>query len=159
MRVLLGIGLAGVHLVVLGSLAWQDVALALAVGLAAGRLFGHPWGHASPAVVLRRLPWVPWFALGVVGQLVSGGVRMLGVVLGLRSAEHVGEVRVPFGERSELAAHVAGLVATASPGTALIDADPEEEVLTLSSIDASDPESIREDLDRFHARFQRRIVP
>jgi multisubunit Na+/H+ antiporter MnhE subunit len=51
------------------------------------------------------------------------------------------------------------LIATASPGSVLLDIDSERRVMIFHAIDASDPDGFREEMSRFYRRFQRGAVP
>jgi multisubunit Na+/H+ antiporter MnhE subunit len=68
-------------------------------------------------------------------------------------------VLVPIGERSELGVAVTGLLIGLSPGSLLLDVDPERQAMLFHVIDASDPDAVRAQLDRFYQRYQRRVFP
>jgi multisubunit Na+/H+ antiporter MnhE subunit len=48
---------------------------------------------------------------------------------------------------------------TLSPGSVLVDIDWQRRDMLLHVIDASDPDAVRADLERFYDRYQRRVFP
>jgi multicomponent K+:H+ antiporter subunit E/multicomponent Na+:H+ antiporter subunit E len=46
-----------------------------------------------------------------------------------------------------------------SPGEFLVDVDWIERVMLIHVLDASDPEEVRRDHQRFYVRFQRAVFP
>ena len=153
--------LTGVYLLSLGSLDPLDaaegflLAAALSLGLR-GRL-ERPRG-ADPSLAGR----VAAFPLLVGGELVDvlRGTWDVGLrVLGLRPVECPGIVLVPIGERTELGVAVTGLLAGLSPGSMLVEVDSRRQAMLFHVIDASDPDAVRDHLDRFYQRYQRRVFP
>lgn len=70
-------------------------------------------------------------------------------------ARRAGLVTVPVGERTEADVVAQAIVATLSPREVLVDVDRKRSVMLLHAIDASDPDAIREEHDRFYCRYQR----
>ena len=152
--------LTGVYLLSLGSVDPLDaaegflLAAALSLGLR-GRL-GWPAG-AGPCLAGR----IAAFPLLVVGELVEvlrGTWDVALRVLGVRPLES-GIVLIPIGERTDLGVAVTGLLAGLSPGSMLVEVDRERQVMLFHFIDASDPDAVRDHLDRFYRRYQRRVFP
>jgi multicomponent Na+:H+ antiporter subunit E len=80
-------------------------------------------------------------------------------VVGLRPVECPGIVLVPIGERTELGVAVTGLLAGLSPGSMLVEVDSQRQAMLFHVIDAHDPDAVRDHLDRFYQRYQRRVFP
>ncbi|MGI8631047.1 MAG: Na+/H+ antiporter subunit E [Solirubrobacterales bacterium] len=155
--------LAAVYLLTLGSAGPWDIAfgLVLAAGLLAalGRASPSPGEHADRPGALRRAAATPWFALGIVGEVVAGTWQVGLISAGLRPLRGPGIVEVPFGERSATGVAVTGLAATLSPGAVLIDVDWDRRTFLLHVLDASDPDAVRADQQRFYERYQRGAFP
>jgi multicomponent Na+:H+ antiporter subunit E len=107
----------------------------------------------------RRIAWFPVFAGAIVADAVVGTWDVALRVLGVRSFDAQGFVRVPIGERSERGLAVSALTITLSPGSVLIDVDPERGEMLFHEIDASDPDAVRARYQRFYDRYQRRVFP
>lgn len=129
----------------------------LLVGLLGRRMLLAPEGHAAPAI--PRILWFVVFVVVVVGDILRGAWDVALRVMHLRPIDRAGVVRVPIGERSERGIAVSALASTLSPGSVLIDVDRDTGELLLHVIDASDPDGIRDHLQRFYDRYQRRVFP
>lgn len=156
------IGLALVYVLTLASTDPVDLALGVGLGAAvagalAGRLRLGPEGQVPPPAA-RLLAW-PAFAAAVLADVVQGTWDVALRVLHLRSVARPGLVRVPMAQRTERGVAVSALATTLSPGTVLIDLDWERRDLVLHVIDASDPDGVRDRLQRFYDRYQRRVFP
>jgi multicomponent Na+:H+ antiporter subunit E len=68
-------------------------------------------------------------------------------------------VEIPIGERSETGLAVSGIANTLSPGTVMVDVDVAAGSWTIHSIDVSDEDAVREDVQRFYDRYQRQVWP
>ena len=120
-----------------------------------------PRRTAAPGPVPRlgRVAAFPLFVVGVLGDIVSGTWDVALRVLHLRRLEQPGIVRVPIGDRTERGVAVSALATTLSPGSVLVDIDWERRDMLLHMIDARDPDAVRERLQRFYDRYQRRVFP
>lgn len=130
---------------------------ALLLGLLGLRMRLAPEGHSLPA--LSRVSWFTVFAGAVLVDILRGAWDVALRVMHLRPIEQPGVVRVPIGERSERGIAVSALATTLSPGSVLVDIDREAGDLLLHVIDASDPDGVRDRLQRFYDRYQRRVFP
>ncbi len=155
-------GLALVYVLTLASADPVDLAIgaglgAALAGLLGGRLpLGLP-GHVPP--LAGRIAWWPVLAGAVLADIVHGAWDVTLRVLHVRAIERPGLVRVPIGQRTERGVAVFALATTLSPGSVLIDVDWERRDLLVHVIDASDPDAVRDRLQRFYDRYQRRIFP
>jgi multicomponent Na+:H+ antiporter subunit E len=159
---LLGVALlAAVYLLALGSAHPLDLAFGLALAAALsfglrGRLQRPQGGGPSLAA---RIAAAPVLLAAVAAEIARGTWDVALRVLHLRSVEHPGIVLVPIGERTELGVAVTGLLVGLSPGSLLLDVDSERRAMLFHVIDASDPDAVRAQLDRFYRRYQRRVFP
>ena len=111
------------------------------------------------ASLAQRLVWFLPFVGAVLADILQGTWDVALRVLHLRQLERPGVVRIPIGARSKHGVAVSALATTLSPGSVLIDVDWERGDLRLHVIDASDPDRVRERLQRFYDRYQRRVFP
>lgn len=156
------VGLAFVYVLTLASDDPLDLIGGLVLGAAltallAGRLAAGPAGDLPP--IAGRVLGFPVFAGAVVADVLAGTFDVTLRVLGIRKLEHPGIVRVPIGKRSERGIAVSALATTLSPGTVFVDVDRERGDMLLHVIDASDPDAVREKLQQFYDRYQRRVFP
>ena len=156
-------GLALVYVLTLASADPVDLAIgallgAVLAGLLRDRLRLGPGGHLRPPLA-QRAAWLPVLAGAVLADILHGTWDVALRVLHLRALKRPGLVRVPIAERSERGVAVSALATTLSPGTVLIDIDWERRDLLLHVIDASDPDGVRDRLQRFYDRYQRRVFP
>ena len=99
------------------------------------------------------------FAAVAVWAIVEGTWEVTLVTLHLRRLESPGVVAVPIGERTSTGIAVSALVTTLSPGTFLVDVDEERGVMLIHTIDAGDPDAVREAHQEFYRRYQRGVFP
>lgn len=156
------VGLGIVYVLTLASTDPVDFAMGLALGALLVALLGRrmrlaPAGHGLPA--LSRILWFAVFAAAVLVDILHGAWDVALRVMHLRPIERPGVVRVPIGERSERGIAVSALATTLSPGSVLLDIDRDAGDLLLHVIDASDPDGVRDRLQRFYDRYQRRVFP
>lgn len=154
--------LAAIYLLTLASTDWVDLLFGLLFGtlLTAGlasRIVDVPTGERPP--IMARILGFPVFAGAVIADVLAGTWDVTLRVIGLRRLECPGIVRVPIGERSDRGIAVSALATTLSPGTVFVDVDRERGDMLLHVIDASDPDAVRESLQRFYDRYQRRVFP
>jgi len=153
--------LTGVYLLSLGSVdpldAAEGLVLATALSLGLRGRLERPQG-AGPSLAARVAAFPPLVG-GLLVDVLRGtwdvGLR----VLGLRPVECPGIVLVPIGERTELGVAVTGLLAGLSPGSMLVEVDSQRQAMLFHVIDAHDPDTVRDHLDRFYRRYQRRVFP
>jgi multicomponent K+:H+ antiporter subunit E/multicomponent Na+:H+ antiporter subunit E len=160
LRVAVGLGL--VYALTLTSDDPVDLATGIGIGavlvvLLGSRLRLGPGGHLPP--LAARVLWFGPFAGAVLADVLQGTWDVTLRVLHLRRLERPGMVRIPIGDRSERGVAVSALATTLSPGSVLIDVDWQRRDLLLHVIDASDPDAVRERLQRFYDRYQRRVFP
>lgn len=113
-------------------------------------------GTVTPA---QRVVFFAPFVGAVLADILQGTWDVALRVLRLRHLERPGIVRIPIAERTAHGVAVSALATTLSPGSVLIDVDWERGDLLLHVIDASDPDQVRERLQRFYDRYQRRVFP
>jgi multicomponent Na+:H+ antiporter subunit E len=153
--------LTAVYLLSLGSVDPLDAAegLVLATVLSLGLRGRLERPQGAGLSLAARIAAFPLLVGGLLVEVLRGtwdvGLR----VLGLRPVECPGIVLVPIGERTEVGVAVTGLLAGLSPGSMLVEVDSQRQAMLFHVIDASDPDAVRDHLDRFYQRYQRRVFP
>lgn len=112
----------------------------------------------TPGMLERIVAFVP-FTAAAVWNIVTGTWEVALVTLHIRRLSAPGIVAVPIGERTPTGVAVSSLTTTLSPGTFLVDVDHERDVMLIHSINASDPDAVRESHQEFYRRYQRRVFP
>lgn len=151
-----------VYALVLASFHPLDLVTGAAISCALffaarGYLFGDE-PEASGGLLGRAVAFFP-FAVAVVREVVVGTWEVALVTLHLRPLESAGIVAIPIGERTPTGVAVMALVMTLSPGEFLVEVDWERRVMLMHVIDASDPEEVRAEHERFYSRYQRKVFP
>lgn len=156
------VSLTAIYALMLASVDPVDLAMgagisiALVIGL---RGFLYPDGLEPVPGIGRRLIGSARLAVTVARDVTVGTWQVAAVVLGLRPLRSPGIVELPVDDRSDLAAVVASLGATLSPGEFVVDFDWERRVVLMHLLDASDPEGARERWREGYERYQRQVIP
>ncbi|MDO8212108.1 Na+/H+ antiporter subunit E [Conexibacter sp. CPCC 206217] len=169
-RALAVVVLLGVYLLTLGSLAWGDVAIGLALAAALelgwrrraarGGTIGSDAADSSQRPPLHRaLLALPRLVLAVCVEITRGTWEVAKYSLGVREVEHDGIVEIELEGISEEGVAAWAFISTISPGELVLDVDEERGVLVIHALDASDPDAIRARHHEFYERYQRKVVP
>lgn len=154
--------LVAVFLMDLGSSSLWDVVLGALFGAAVlvafNRFIGVGVGPANGSVVARTIAF-PRMVLAIAVDVAVGTLMVAKVTLGIEPLRSPGVVDVPIGERTETGIAVSALASTLSPGAFLIDVDREVGVMRFHVLDATDPQQVIDDHQRFYLRYQRHVFP
>jgi multisubunit Na+/H+ antiporter MnhE subunit len=154
--------LAGIYALALASADPWDLALGAGLGLAVVLTFR---GFVLPGAVLpawqvaRRLVGLPPLLAATLVEVARGTVAVARAVLAPARARHAGFVVLPVLEQTEAGVAMTGLLTTLSPGSVLIEVDPQAQTRTMHVLDASSPEEVAEQVRQFYERFQRPVWP
>lgn len=146
--------LGAVFLAMAGSFGAADVAIALGVGWLGTAIARLPARDRRP-----HLAALPRFLAGALAAIAVETGCMMRVLARRAPPDRSGVVTVPLGERSACGAALSALVASSAPGMLALDVDEAARTMRLHAVDASDPERIAADLDRFYRRWQRPLAP
>lgn len=154
--------LVAVYLMDIGSTSPWDAALAAVAGAAVlvgfNRFLGVGVGPANGSVVARTIAF-PRMVLAIAVDVAIGTLNVAKVTLGIEPLRSPGVVEVPIGDRTETGIAVSSLASTLSPGAFLIDVDREAGVMRFHVLDATDPQGVIDDHQRFYQRYQRQVFP
>lgn len=117
------------------------------------------WSARVRGGFLRRLAAFPAYAGAVVWDIVQGTWTVSLYSLGVKKLESPGIVAVPIGERTPVGVAVSTLATTLSPGTFLVEVNWERRVMLIHSIEAGDPDAVRESLEDMYQRYQKKVFP
>ena len=151
-----------VYALALASADPWDVGIGAAISvmvLLAFRRFIFPEEQLPPRLVVRQALRFPLLAVATAANIVRGTVQVTRAVLGWTSARNAGFVVVPRGDRSDTGMVINGLLETLSPGSVLVDIEPDADAWTIHVLQAEDQDVVRADVDRFYDRFQRAVWP
>ncbi len=163
MRYLVAIcALAGIYALALASADPWDLWLGAVLGttLVFGfRSFLFTKEEIPGIDLFRRLAQLPALAAATTAEIARGTVMVARAVLSPELPRHDGFVVIPDGERTATGVVVSGLLNTLSPGSVLIDIDPDVGSWTIHALDTTDAPGIVEDAQRFYERYQRPVWP
>lgn len=152
------VALTAIYALALGSVRPLDLATGAVVSAVAVVVLRVDPGVPRTGELVRRIAAAPLFAAAVGLNVVRGTVAVVALTLGLRTPP-AGIVAIPFHERTRTGVAVAAYALTLSPGEVLITVDWERERLLVHTIDASDPEAVRERHRQLYERYQRKVFP
>jgi multisubunit Na+/H+ antiporter MnhE subunit len=136
--VVAGLGLAGIYLLVMTSLAPGDVATAVVLGLVIAVAL-RPRTAAEPLHL--RPSAVPGLVWETAAEMVRGSWRVARFCVTDRGAS--GFVEIPRDGRSDRDVALWGLVTGEAPDEIVVDVDEERDVLVVHLTDARDPDAVR----------------
>lgn len=135
----------GVWLLTLSSVSGPDLYAAVGCGLPCG-VAARAGRHAMGASWQPRLRWARWL-LPLPAAIVTDGVRVMRCalrgLLGDRQQGELGEVRLATGEPAAVAAAhraLATLTISFTPGTFVLETNPEENMLVIHSMGSGWPQ-------------------
>lgn len=146
-----------VFLLTLGSFALEDVVLGIVISALLLILFRRvllPAKMPDGEFVLHILIYSPRFLLLLAGDVLRGTWQVTGYVIGRKQLDHPGIVAVPLGNHSRPGSGIVGLLVTLSPGSFLLDIDWERRVMLIHVIDASDPDGVRADVEKYYKLWE-----
>lgn len=169
-RLLAVLGLLGIYLLTIGSLAWGDIAIGLVLAgivefgqryrVARGGRIGSAEDdgrHGPP--LYRRLIAIPALVFAISREITLGTWVVAQFSLGLREVKDDGVVEVELEGISKEGVALWAFITTISPGEIVVEADEDRGRLLIHTLDASDPAAIRAHHQRIYERYQRKVVP
>lgn len=151
------LGLTLTYALVLASFAWQDLLFGalLSIGfLAIYRRTLFPGSLPEGAYVIHILVFAPRFLGMLVWDIIKGTWQVTTFVIGLRKLDHPGILKIPLGNHSRAGTGIVSLFITLSPGSFLVDIDWEERMMLVHVIDASDPDTTRQDVEKYYRLWE-----
>ena len=97
--------------------------------------------------------------MAVARDIVLGTWDVLLYTLGFRNFESAGIVRVPILDRTRTGVAVSAWAITVAPGSAFVDVDWESGEMLVHVLEAEDGDVIREIVNGFYEKYQKRVFP
>ncbi len=154
---LVGAGLTLTFALTLASLAWQDLLVGAVLStllLIVYRKRILPAYRAESEFVIHLLVRVPVFLWYLGNDILKGTWQVAVYVVGIRKLDHPGIVKVPFGNHSDAAVGFVGHLITISPGSFVVDIDWDDRTMLVHYIDASDPDMLRESVEKYYRLWE-----
>lgn len=87
-------------------------------------------------------------------DILKGTWQVVKVTLGIEPLRRPGIIKYPIPTKSPYGAGPVGYFITLSPGSFLVDIDWEENVLLVHVLDASDPDALRRDAEKYYRLWE-----
>lgn len=154
MILILGVFAASVaaFCLVIGDFGWQNLLVGAAIVAPVLYMFRRqvlPDPLPPVGLSLHILVYAPVLFYYLFIDILKGTWQVVRVTLGLEPLRHPGIVKVSFQGYSAYGVGPIGYFITLSPGSFMVDVDWEERVMLIHVLDASDPEAIRRDAERY----------
>lgn len=101
--------------------------------------------------VILYSPVLLWY---LIIDILKGTYQIVTITLGLRPLRKPGIVKIPIGAHSPAGVGPVGFLITLSPGSFLVDIDWDEKVMLVHVVDASDPDAVRKDADKYYRLWE-----
>jgi multicomponent Na+:H+ antiporter subunit E len=108
-----------------------------------------PTGLATHIVIYS--PVLFWY---LFVDIMKGTYQIISITLGLRPLRKPGIVKLPIGNHSPAGVGPVGYFITLSPGSFLVGIDWEEQVMLVHVVDASDPDAVRKDAEKYYRLWE-----
>ena len=142
---------------VVSDFSWQNMLVALALSgalLAVFRKQVLPRSLPPTGLSLHLLVYSPVLFWYLLIDILKGTYQIVTITLGLRPLVQPGIVKIPIGNHSAAGVGPVGFFVTLSPGSFLVDIDWDEQVMLVHVIDATDPEGLRRDAEKYYRLWE-----
>ena len=157
------IGSAVVFALTIASFAWQNVVLAVGISALFTWIFRRqviPRPLPPNDLALHLLVYAPKLCWYLLVDILKGTWQVAMITLGLQPLRQPGIVKLPLGVHSPYGVGPVGYFITLSPGSFMVDVDWDERVMLIHVIDASDPDRVRADAEKYYKLWEYgRYVP
>lgn len=148
---------ATIFCMIIGSFAWQTVAVGGVISLVVMWMFHQqitPKPIPPAGLSLHILVYLPVLVWYLFIDILKGTWQVVMTTLGVRPLSHPGIIRIPLATHSPYGVGPVGFFITLSPGSFMVDVDWEEKVMLVHVLDASDPEAIRRDAEKYYRLWE-----
>jgi multisubunit Na+/H+ antiporter MnhE subunit len=136
---------------------WQNMLVGFALSGALMYVFRRqiiPRPLPPTGLSVHLLAYVPVLVWYLFIDILKGTYQIVTITLGLRPLVKPGIVKLPIGVHSSYGVGPVGFFVTLSPGSFMVDIDWEEQVMLVHVIDASDPEAVRRDAEKYYRLWE-----
>lgn len=135
-----------------GDFSWQNSLVGFVLSVALMWLFRKqiiPRPLPRNDFALHLVIYAPVLFWYLVVDIIRGTWQVVMTTLGIHPLRNPGIVRVPLGAHSLYGVGPVGFFITLSPGSFLVEIDWEEKQMLVHVIDASDPDRVRYDAEKY----------
>ena len=151
LAVVIGV-LTAIFCLSLASFAWEDIVIGVVLAtvlVAINRRYLFPGRMPEGSYLGRMLLALPRLFSFLVVDILKGTWQVTSFVVGLRTLEHPGIVKIPLGNHSAASVGTVSMLLTISPGSFLVDIDWDERAMLVHYMDASNPAQLRAGIDKY----------
>lgn len=154
MILLIGIFISTVSIfcMVIGDFGWQNLivgALLTAGVMAIFRKQIMPEPLPPIALSMHLIIYAPVLLYFLLVDILKGTWQVVRTTLGIDPLRHPGIIKISFQGYSDYGVGPIGYFITLSPGSFMVDIDWEERVMLIHVLDATDPDAVRRDAERY----------
>lgn len=153
---ILVLGIFGVSVLtfclVIGDLSWQNLFVGSVLSLILMYVFRKqvlPEELPPNKQALHILTFVPVLLYYLIIDILKGTWQVASITLGINELRRPGIIKIAFDKYTHHAIGPIGFFVTLSPGSFLVDVDWDERVMLIHVVDASDPERVRRDAEKY----------
>lgn len=146
-----------VFCMIIGEFSWENILIGAALTALLMHLFrGQIVPRPLPPVGLSMhiLVYTPVLLYYLFIDIVRDSWTVIKITLGMEPLRRPGIIKYPIPTKSHYGAAPVGYFVTLSPGSFLVDIDWEENVLLVHVIDASDPEALRRNAEKYYRLWE-----
>jgi multicomponent Na+:H+ antiporter subunit E len=139
------------------SFSWQNLLLGFVLSAALTWIFRKqmiPRPLPSDDLAFHLLVYSPKLLWYLFVDIMKGTWLMILTTLGIRPLNKPGIVRIPLHTHSHYGVGPVGYFITLSPGSFMVDVDWDAGVMLVHVIDASDPDQVREDAEKYYRLWE-----
>lgn len=148
---------SAIFTLIVSDFSWENIVVAVTLSTALLVIFRR---HALPrslppnGLALHLLIYSPVLIWYLFIDILKGTYQIITITLGLRPLVQPGIVKLPIGAHSPSGVGPVGFFVTLSPGSFLVDVDWDERVMLVHVIDASDPDEVRKDAEKYYRLWE-----
>lgn len=142
---------------IVGNFDWENLVLGAAISAILMRVFREqivPRPLPPVGLSMHILLYSPVLVYYLLVDIIRGTWQVAKVTLGIEPLRRPGIIKYPLPTSSRYGAGPVGYFITLSPGSFLVDIDWEENVLLVHVLDASDPDALRRDAEKYYRLWE-----
>lgn len=140
------------YCLVIGDFGWQNLVIGSVLSAFLMYIFrkqAFPEQLPSNAQAFHILTFVPVLAYYLFIDILKGTWQVTRITLGIDELRRPGIIKISFDNYTHYAVGPIGFFVTLSPGSFMVDVDWDERVILIHVVDASDPDAVRRDAEKY----------